>query len=69
MSKSKSRDMFRILIASDIHIGYEEKDKVIGEDSFRTFEEVLQIAKDKNVDFVLLGGDLFHYNKPSQKCL
>ena len=33
---------------------------------FNSFEEILKIAKEKNVDFVLLGGDLFHDNKPSR---
>jgi len=33
-------------------------------DSFNTFEEILTIAKTEEVDFVLLGGDLFHENKP-----
>lgn len=36
-------------------------------DSFVAFEECLQIANSKKVDFVLLGGDLFHDQKPSQK--
>jgi double-strand break repair protein MRE11 len=40
-----------------------------GDDSFETFEEVLQIAKEQKVDFVLLGGDLFHENKPSSRSL
>ena len=35
-------------------------------DSFDTFEEVLQIAMAQNVDLLLLGGDLFHDNKPSR---
>lgn len=61
--------MFRILVASDIHLGYKEKDDVIGNDSFKAFSEVLQIAKEKKVDFVLLGGDLFHENKPSPSCM
>ena len=61
--------MFRILVASDIHLGYKEKDEIIGEDSFRSFGEILQIAKEKEVDFVLLGGDLFHENKPSPACM
>lgn len=26
-------------------------------------------AKERKVDMVLLGGDLFHYNKPSRKTL
>lgn len=34
-----------------------------------TFEEVFQIAQEQNVDFVLLGGDLFHDNKPSRMTL
>lgn len=45
----------------------------IGQDSFNTFEEILRIAVENEVDFILLGGDLFHDAKPSpycfQKCL
>lgn len=37
------------------------------------FSEALQIAREKDVDFILLGGDLFHVNKPSSsvehKCI
>uniref|UniRef100_A0A8C4NED6 Double-strand break repair protein MRE11 n=1 Tax=Eptatretus burgeri TaxID=7764 RepID=A0A8C4NED6_EPTBU len=46
-----------------------ERDAVRGKDSFVTFDEVLQLARTHNVDFVLLGGDLFHENKPSRKAL
>ena len=35
-------------------------------DSFNTFREILDLALDRRVDFVLLGGDLFHDNKPSR---
>lgn len=38
---------------------------VLGDDTFNTFEEVLQLAIKHNVDFILLGGDLFHVNQPS----
>ncbi|GFV89364.1 double-strand break repair protein MRE11 [Trichonephila clavipes] len=38
-------------------------------DSIVTFEEILKIAESKEVDFILLGGDLFHENKPSRKVL
>ncbi|CAO3639963.1 unnamed protein product [Mucor hiemalis] len=44
-------------------------DPVRGQDSFKTFKEILQIAKDQQVDFILLGGDLFHHNRPSRSCL
>lgn len=57
---------FRILIATDNHLGYQEQDPIRKEDSFRTFAEVLQIAQDNEADFVLLGGDLFHDNKPTR---
>lgn len=40
-----------------------------GNDSLVTFEEILKIAVDKEVDFILLGGDLFHENKPSRQIL
>lgn len=40
-----------------------------GNDSFAAFEEILQLAKQYDVDALLLGGDLFHENKPSRKCM
>lgn len=43
--------------------------KIIGEDSFRTFEEILKIAQNLKVDFMLLGGDLFHDTKPTPYCI
>ena len=60
---------FKILIATDNHLGYLEKDPIRGQDSFNSFEEILQIAQERQVDFILLGGDLFHDNKPSRNCL
>ncbi|EFJ52429.1 hypothetical protein VOLCADRAFT_55838, partial [Volvox carteri f. nagariensis] len=59
----------RILISTDNHLGVWEKDETRRDDSFRTFEEVLQLAVEKRVDTVLLGGDLFHENKPSRSTL
>lgn len=49
--------------------GVWERDEWRSEDSFETFGEVLAIAKAEAMDFVLLGGDLFHENKPSRKTL
>ncbi|XP_028656339.1 double-strand break repair protein MRE11 [Erpetoichthys calabaricus] len=60
---------FKILIATDIHLGYMEKDAVRGNDTFVTFDEILKYARDNEVDFILLGGDLFHDNKPSRRTL
>lgn len=60
---------FRILLATDNHIGYAEKDPVRGQDSINTFREILEIARDSDVDFILLAGDLFHENRPSRTCM
>ncbi|XP_069495368.1 double-strand break repair protein MRE11 isoform X2 [Ambystoma mexicanum] len=60
---------FNILVATDIHLGYMEKDAVRGNDSFVTFDEILRLAQEHEVDFLLLGGDLFHDNKPSRRAL
>lgn len=59
----------RILVATDCHLGYMEKDEIRRHDSFEAFEEICSIAEQKEVDFVLLGGDLFHENKPSRSTL
>ncbi|KAM5246487.1 double-strand break repair protein MRE11 isoform 2-T2 [Ctenodactylus gundi] len=60
---------FKILVATDIHLGFMEKDAVRGNDTFVTLDEILRLAQENEVDFILLGGDLFHENKPSRKTL
>ncbi|KAL3658000.1 hypothetical protein V7S43_017043 [Phytophthora oleae] len=62
-------DTLRVLVSTDNHLGYAEKDPVRGNDSFRSFREILQLAQRENVDLLLLGGDLFHDNKPSRHTL
>ena len=46
--------MINILVASDLHLGYLEKDPIRGEDSFVTFNEVFQIANERKVQRRLL---------------
>ncbi|XP_026704216.1 double-strand break repair protein MRE11 isoform X1 [Athene cunicularia] len=67
INSQDDEDSFKILIATDIHLGYLEKDPVRGNDTFVTFNEILDHAQKNEVDFILLGGDLFHDNKPSRK--
>uniref|UniRef100_A0A8D3BP52 Double-strand break repair protein n=1 Tax=Scophthalmus maximus TaxID=52904 RepID=A0A8D3BP52_SCOMX len=62
-------DTFKILIATDVHLGYLEKDAIRGSDSYNALDEILKCAKTNQVDFILLGGDLFHENKPTRRCL
>ncbi|RSL60830.1 Double-strand break repair protein mus-23 [Fusarium sp. AF-6] len=62
-------DTIRILVATDNHVGYEERDPIRKDDSWRTFDEILNLARTEDVDMVLLAGDLFHDNKPSRKSL
>jgi hypothetical protein len=40
---------FRILIATDNHLGFLEKDPIRGDDSFDAFEEILKLAKEQKV--------------------
>ncbi|XP_022915772.1 double-strand break repair protein MRE11 isoform X2 [Onthophagus taurus] len=62
-------DTFKILLTTDNHLGYGEKKPIIDQDSFRTFEEILKLAVKKNVDMILLGGDLFHDVQPTNYTL
>ncbi|ESL09512.1 endo/exonuclease Mre11 [Trypanosoma rangeli SC58] len=65
-----SSSTFKFLITTDNHLGYQERDPRRGNDSFTTFEECLRAARvEHDVDAILLGGDLFHDNKPSLGCL
>ncbi|SLM36478.1 double-strand break repair protein mus-23 [Lasallia pustulata] len=62
-------DTIRILVATDNHVGYNERDPIRGDDSWKSFHEVMCLAKEQDVDMVLLAGDLFHENKPSRKSM
>ncbi|XP_073100459.1 double-strand break repair protein MRE11 isoform X3 [Elaeis guineensis] len=68
-SMEDTSSTLRVLIATDCHLGYMEKDEIRRFDSFQAFEEICSIAEQKQVDFLLLGGDLFHENKPSRSTL
>ncbi|KAF7995172.1 hypothetical protein HCN44_004644 [Aphidius gifuensis] len=69
-TSTRPKICMKILIATDCHLGYEIKTKRAQDnDSFITFEEILELAVKHDVDFVLLGGDLFHDAKPSQKVI
>lgn len=62
-------DTIRVLVATDNHVGFAERDANRGNDSWQTFHEVMCLAKENDVDMVLLAGDLFHENKPSRKSM
>ena len=53
-------NLMRLLISSDIHLGYAENDQNRWNDSFNAFEELLGIGVEYGVDMVILGVNLFH---------
>lgn len=57
------------MLATDNHLGYNQSDPIRGQDSLNTFREILEIARERQVDFILLAGDLFHENRPTRACL
>jgi len=70
--KNKNKNdpnLFRILIATDNHLGAHERDPIRKNDSFIAFREILETAKKEKVDALFLGGDLFDQNKPSRETL
>ncbi|KFA79224.1 hypothetical protein S40288_02364 [Stachybotrys chartarum IBT 40288] len=69
MPETTEADSIRILVATDNHVGFEERDAIRKDDSWRSFDEVMNLARTQDVDMVLLAGDLFHENKPSRKSL
>lgn len=69
MAELGPEDTIRILVATDSHVGYEERDPIRKDDSWKSFHEVMCLAKSQDVDMVLLAGDLFHDNKPSRKAM
>ena len=68
-ASASTENVIRILLATDNHVGYAERDPIRGNDSAGSFHEIMQLATERDVDMVLLGGDLFHENKPSRKSM
>ena len=60
--RATDSDTICILVSTDNHVGFEERDPIRKDDSWRTFDEVMTLAKERDVDMVLLAGDLFHDN-------
>jgi hypothetical protein len=50
--KNDDENTLRILLSTDNHLGYAERDSVRGMDSFAAFEEVLYLAKRFHCDMV-----------------
>ena len=48
---SDDEDTFKILVATDIHLGFMEKDAVRGNDTFVTFDEILRLALENEVSW------------------
>lgn len=42
-------DTIRILVATDNHVGYEERDAIRKDDSWRTFDEIMTLARTEDV--------------------
>ena len=60
----------RFLHISDTHLGYRQYGLLAREGDFwDVFDEAVEIAIDKKVDFILHSGDFFHTSRPSNETL
>ncbi|NHJ48563.1 MAG: hypothetical protein FK733_12330 [Asgard group archaeon] len=64
----------RCLAIADTHLGYQagktaEARKFMYNQMFSVFSDVLDIAREKKVDYVLHGGDIFNRSKPPKKTI
>ena len=44
-------DTIRILVATDNHVGYGERDPIRKDDSWKSFDEILQLARKQDVGY------------------
>lgn len=49
MSEFTEADTIRILVATDNHVGYEERDPIRKDDSWQTFDEIINMARKEDV--------------------
>ena len=59
----------RLLHTSDLHIGRRMNGYSLIEDQKHILEEILQIAKDKKVDVLLIAGDVYDRHIPSEEAV
>jgi double-strand break repair protein MRE11 len=52
--QSSGADTIRILVATDSHVGFEERDPIRKDDSHKSFDEVMQLAKTQDVGSTLI---------------
>jgi hypothetical protein len=52
VQNSDDGNTFKILVATDIHLGFMEKDAVRGNDTFVTLDEILRLAQENEVSLV-----------------
>lgn len=57
-------DTFRMMISTDNHLGFAEKDAVRGDDSFAAFEEMLYLARKFHCDTVLVRSKCCMHSTP-----
>ena len=54
------QNIARFIHASDIHLGsHQYRNEYRSDDFIRAFQEILELAINSHVDFILLGGDVF----------
>lgn len=51
---SDDENTFKVLVATDIHLGFMEKDAVRGNDTFVTLDEILRLAQENDVSLVCI---------------
>ena len=66
--RTVGHDEIRFLVATDVHLGHKEMHPIRKNDSYEGMEEVFENAATHEVDFLLLGGDLFDEVNPSKEC-
>ncbi len=59
-SKNKFQNNVKFIHASDVHLGTAQyRNEYRSDDFIRAFQEILELAINFHVDFILLGGDIF----------
>lgn len=67
--KPPDPNTLRVLVATDTHLGFAERDAVRKDDAFAAFEEIFRHAREQKCDCVFMAGDVFDVNKPSRETL